>query len=103
DRVSKRGIVGGAGRGSPEVRLVAALLAVGKPVFVDRLQRDVIDSFPAYPYGVLMRVLPPGTQGPSVTEVFDLNERVYAEFALDYPRPGVHDEFATEVHRRYAA
>lgn len=103
DRVSKRGVVGGAGRGSPEVRLVAALLAAGKPVFVDRVQRDVLEAFPAYPYGVVMRVLPPGTSGPSVSEVFDLNERLYAEFALGYPRPGAHDEFATEVHRRYAA
>jgi hypothetical protein len=103
DRVSKRGIIGGAARGSPEVRLVAALLAAGKSVFVDRGQREVLEAFPAYPHGVVMRVLPPGAQGPSVSEVFDLNERLYAEFVLDYPRPGSYDEFATEVHRRYAA
>jgi hypothetical protein len=103
ERVARRGIIGGAGPGSPEVRLVAALLAAGKPVFVDRLQRDVIESFPTYPHGVLMHVLAPGTALPSVHEVFELNERLFAEFTLDYPRPGPDDEFATEVHRRYAA
>jgi hypothetical protein len=103
ERVAGQGIVSGPGTGSPEVRLVEALLARGRPVFVDRLQRDVIAALPSHPYGILIRVLPREAQLPSVREVFELNEALFAHFALDYPRPGPDDEFATEVHERYRA
>ena len=103
DRVAKRGIVAAPGPGTPQQQLAATLLARGRPVFVDRLQREIIEAFPTHPYGVLIRVLPPGAQMPSVPEVFAINEELFARFALDYPRPGPDDEFATEVHRRYSA
>ncbi len=100
-RVAARGIKAAPGPGTPKVQLVATLLARGRPVFVDRLQRDVIAAFPSFPYGVLLRVLPTSARIPDAKEVFELNEQLYASFALDYARPGPHDEFATEVHRRY--
>lgn len=102
ERAAARGIISGPGAGTPKERLVANLLARGRPVFVDRLQRDIIGAFPTYPHGVLMRVLPRGAATPSVIEVLALNESLFAKFALDYPPPGPDDEFATEVHARYA-
>jgi hypothetical protein len=102
ERVAARGIRSGQGTGSPEQRLVASLISRGAPVFVDRLQRDIIGAFATYPYGVLMRVVPQGQQTPSAIDVFTLNENLYARFALDYPLPGPDDEYATEVHRRYS-
>jgi hypothetical protein len=69
--------------GTPLQQVVATMLAKGRPVFVDRLQ-------------------PRGAQVPSVEEVIALNRELYASFVLDDPRPGLEDDYATEVHRRYA-
>lgn len=102
-RVAARGVVSAHSPGTPLVQLVRALLARGTPVFVDRLQRDVIETFPTHPYGILIRVLPEGSALPSVHEVAAMNEAAFARFALDYSWPGPDDEFATEVHRRYSA
>jgi hypothetical protein len=85
------------------VPLAEAVLASGKPLFVDRLQRDVIASFPTHPYGSVIRVYPRGTRLPSVEEVYALNVELYSKFRLDYARPGPDDEYATEVHLRYRA
>jgi hypothetical protein len=101
DRVARQGITSAPGSGSPQVRLVRALLARGTPVFVDRLQSEVATAFSTHPYGILIRVVPPGESPPSPQQVFELNEKLYARFAVDYPLPGPDDEFATEVHRRY--
>ena len=103
DRVSLRGIVAPPGEAPPLVRLGNALLASGKALFVDRSLAASFTTFPTYPYGILIRVLPHGVKPPSVSEVFELNRAIYAKFELDYPRPGPDDEYPTEVHRRYAA
>ena len=63
---------------------------------------EAIAQFPSYPHGILIRVLPPGAPVPSVAEVIALNKQLYAAFVLDDPRPGPDDDYATEVHRRYA-
>jgi hypothetical protein len=102
ERVARQGVVSGPGPGGPEEQLVRHLASRGVPVLVDHLQRDIIRALPTYPYGVLMRVVPPGEKTPTVIEVLALNESLFAKFALDYPRPGPDDEFATEVHARYA-
>lgn len=88
--------------GSPLQQVVVAMHAKGRPVFVDRLQREIISSFPSYPHGILIRVLPPGAPVPSVEEVIAINKQLYASFRLDDPRPGSDDDYATEVRRRYA-
>jgi hypothetical protein len=102
ERVARSGVE--AGPAIPDPRLFAErVLATGRPLFVDRLQREIISTFPSYPYGVLIRVLPRGTQVPSTPEVLAINRDVYARFELGYTRPGPDDEFATEVHNRYSA
>lgn len=102
DRVAARGIRSRPGaESSPKARMVAGLLEQGMPVFIDRLQQDIIREFPTYPHGVLVRVLPQGTRAPDPREAFALNEKLYATFALDYAKPGPDDEFATEAHNRY--
>ena len=83
--------------------LVQTVLASGRPVFVDRLQREVIETFPSHPYGVLIRVYPRGTPIPSVDQVAALNATLFERFELGYARPGPDDEYATEVHERYRA
>jgi hypothetical protein len=102
-RVAAKGVVAARNMpGSPQQQLVATLLATGRPVFVDRLQTEIIASFPTYPHGILIRVLPPGSAVPSVADVIALNKQLYSAFRLDDPRPGSDDDYATEVHRRYA-
>jgi len=102
-RVAAKGIVAANNMpGTPMQKVVGTLLATGRPVFVDRLQTDIIGSFPSYPHGILIRVLPLGAEIPSVEEVIALNKQLYGAFTLDDPRPGPGDDYATEVHKRYA-
>jgi hypothetical protein len=102
-RVAAKGVVAATNMpGTPLQQLVGTLLATGRPVFVDRLQSELIAAFPSYPHGILIRILPLGAQAPGVADVIALNKQLYAAFALDDPRPGPNDDYATEVHRRYA-
>lgn len=102
-RMSAKGVVAAANMpGSPLQQVVGTMLATGRPVFIDRLQTEIIASFPSYPHGILIRVLPRGAEVPSAAEVIALNKQLYASFVLDDPRPGVDDDYAAEVHRRYA-
>lgn len=102
DRAHRRGIL--PLRGASDLRrIVEYNLARGRAVFVDPLQHDIIRTFPAYPYGVLLRVLPRGAAMPSVHDVFLINQQLFATFRVDYPLPKKDDEFAAEVHRRYSA
>lgn len=102
-RVAAKGVVAAGNMpGSPLQKVVGTLVAMGRPVFVDRLQTEVIASFPTYPHGILIRVLPPGTEVPSIPDIIALNKQLYGSFRLDDPRPGSDDDYANEVHRRYA-
>jgi hypothetical protein len=83
-------------------QVAAALVAQGRPVFVDDYAATIVQRLPTYPYGTVFRVLPPGTPRPPIEEVYAINQRVFAQFDLDYPPPGPHDEFATRVHEDYA-
>jgi hypothetical protein len=80
-----------------------ALLAMERPLFVDRSQKTVRDELPSYPYSILIRLLPRHESPPSLQEVVDLNRRLYAEFDLDYPHPRRGDDYAAVAHKRYAA
>ncbi len=84
------------------VHAVEGVLATGRPLFVDASERGVLERFPHYPYGILVRVLPRDAHAPSLDEVLALNKAVYATFRLGYELPGADDEWATAVHRRYA-
>ncbi|MFN0253183.1 MAG: hypothetical protein ACKV2T_40290, partial [Kofleriaceae bacterium] len=84
------------------VPLVEKLLATGRPVFIDRFQLTIVQSFPTYPYGLLFRVLPRGTRTPPTRQVYDENVALFEKFKFGYPLPGHHDEVASEVHNVYA-
>lgn len=88
---------------SDGARLGDALLATGRPAFVDPFLHRVLDAFPAYPFGVLRRVLPRGAAQPTVGEVAAINRDVYRGFDLDYPRPDREDGCPALAHLRYAS
>ena len=80
-----------------------AMLATGRPVFVDRSQHGAIARLPSYPFGTLIRILAPGEHPPPLQEVVALNRRIYESFDLAYPRPGADDDYAAIAHKRYRA
>jgi hypothetical protein len=97
---ASRGLVLPSGDGP---RLGDALLATGRPVFVDRFLHGVLGAFPAYPFGVLRRVVPRGTAPPTAGQVAAINRDVYRAFDLDYPRPDREDGCPALPHLRYAS
>lgn len=83
--------------------LAQALLATGRPVVVDPSLPAVLAAGPSFPFGVLVRLVPPGAPIPTPADVAELNRDLYRDFALDYPYPGLDDGYATVAHHRYAA
>jgi hypothetical protein len=83
--------------------LATALIATGRPVFVDGGLVGILGRFQHYPFGILYRVLPRGTAPPPPGEVAVINRELYRAFDLDYPHPGRDDGFAAVAHRRYTA
>jgi hypothetical protein len=79
-----------------------AVLATGRPLFVDALQKHVLEAFPTYPYGILFRVLPKGSPRPSIREVFAINRDLYAKFQFGYPIPTPDAPWPWHVHERLA-
>lgn len=103
DRLALAGVRIEAQRGGPaSVEQGDALLATGRPIFVDRAQTALLAARPNYPFGVLERVLPRETKPPSLGEIIDLNRELFATFDLSYPRPQRGDDFAAVAHLRYA-
>jgi hypothetical protein len=84
-------------------RLVTALFASGRPVFIEPSKLAALGGFPHHPYGILVRLLPPGTPAPTLDDVVAINKAVYAAFTFGYELPGTDDEWPTAVHLRYAA
>ncbi len=103
ERIARRDIVAPPGEGPDIVRVIDRLLAVGRPVFVEKARAEIIGARPTYPFATLMRVLPANSLTPSIEQVFADNEALFARFDLRYPRPGPDDELATAVHGRYGA
>lgn len=102
DRIAAKGIIVGRGDGVASVRVATAILASGRPLLVDQFERNILENFPSYPYGLLIRALPKGSPQPSLDEVIAINKSLYGRFDLSDPRPGPDDELASEYHRRYA-
>ncbi len=102
ERLAAQGIDVVAGP-QASVQVVAALLARGRAVFVDDLAANVLAALPSYPYGMVFRVLPPGTPRPPIADVFVDNKRLLERCDLDYPLPGPDDGFAATPHAVYAA
>jgi hypothetical protein len=79
-----------------------AVLATGRPLFVDALQKHVLEAFPTYPYGILFRVLPKGSPRPPIREVFAINRDLYAKFQFGYPIPTADAPWPMHIHERLA-
>lgn len=90
------------GEGYASVKLAAAVLEHGDPLFVDSGQKYILDEFPSYPFGPVIRVLPKGTPLPPIDQVRAENQRVVDSYDLAYPKPSAGDGWAAVVHRRYA-
>jgi len=78
------------------------VLATGRPLFVDGYQKHVLEAFPTYPFGILFRVLPKGSERPPIKEVFAINRDLYAKFVFGYPLPPPDAAWPTHVHDRLA-
>ncbi|HET9986873.1 MAG TPA: DUF2723 domain-containing protein, partial [Kofleriaceae bacterium] len=79
-----------------------AVLASGRPMFVDGYQKHVLEAFPTYPYGILFRVLPKGSPRPSIRDVFAINRDLYAKFQFGYAIPRRDAPWPMHVHERLA-
>jgi hypothetical protein len=101
-RLAAQGVAVDMSAGGPApVEEVERWLATGRPVVVDFVQKPAL-TLPSYPLGVLYRVLPRGTQAPSLRDALELQRETFAGFDLDYPRPHADDDFAAVAHERYA-
>jgi hypothetical protein len=80
-----------------------AVLKTGRPLFVDIYEKHVLQAFPSYPFGILLRVLPKGSPRPPIREVFAINRDLYAKFEFGYPLPPRDGAWPTRVHDRLAA
>jgi hypothetical protein len=85
-----------------EVEIAEIVLATGRPLLVNRLQKEIVASFPSYAFGPFVRILPRGAKLPSLGEVVAMNRALFEAYDLDYPVPSVDDEFAMVAHWRYA-
>jgi hypothetical protein len=104
ERLARRGLViDTAEKGPPSVLLAEQILASGRPLLVDTALGNILKEFPSYPYGMMLfRILPRGQPLPSLDEVAALNRTWFAALDLDYPLPGMDDEYATLMHDEYA-
>ena len=92
----------GAKRKVSTLRVAEQLLASGRPVFIDPFQVAIAGALPTYPFGLLFRVLPRGTDPPSIREVFEINKELYARYRFGYVFPSVDDQLAADFHDHYA-
>lgn len=104
ERIERLGVPIGAISGpGASTALATQILATGRPVFIASRRMGVLRDLPAYPYGIVLRVLPKGSALPSLDEVVQLNQQLYSRFDLSAPKPGPDDELAVDVALRYAA
>jgi hypothetical protein len=101
-RLAQQGIeLDTTGRKVSTVDAATQVLAMGRPLFIDRDGAAIARRMPLYPYGVLFRVLPAGEPVPSVAEIFAINRALFDEFDLGYEVPGLDSEYATDMHQQY--
>ena len=87
----------------PSVRVANQILATGRPLFVDAFQGNILKTFATYPYGMVFRVVPPGTPPPSLDDIIAINRDLYSNLHLDYRKPGPDDGYPREIAARYAS
>ncbi len=89
---------------SPEriTSFARGVLATQRPLLVDPALMGLLPGVATYPYGFLLRALPPGTSPPPLADVFALNKTILEGLHLDYPTPSVRDLHAAAMNARYA-
>jgi len=98
DRIARRGIEMPPATPSGGWVVEHALNA-GHRVFVDLKQKDVLAGLPTYPYGAVLAVGTP----PALDDLVALDRGLFGSFLFDYAPPGPDDEYASVIHRHYAA
>jgi hypothetical protein len=78
------------------------ILASGRPLFIDAFQGNIATSFPAYPEGLLYRVLPRGSALPSIDELFEINQQIFERYRFGYEFPHRDDIVPAYFHTAYA-
>jgi hypothetical protein len=101
-RLARRGVPVVLAGAAPIRHVAEQVLALGRPLFAEVLETEVLRALPSAPHGTLFRVLPTGSRGPSLDDVIADNHTVFAAFDLSDPQPGPDDEYPTAVHSRYA-
>ncbi len=66
-------------------KLARALLGTGRAVFWANPPQDKLDGLTRYPYGVTLRVLPPGATRPSLDALMATNARLFDGFTVGTP------------------
>jgi hypothetical protein len=103
DRLARKGIViDTTETEKPSLRVADQILSSGRPLLADMSLGNVLMQFPNYPYGTLFRILPRGSERPTVDKLAEINRDWFAALDLDYPRPSVDDEYPAEIHLGYA-
>ncbi len=82
--------------------LAKLVLDSGRPLLLANVfTQRIVTSFPSYPQGTLIRILPRGHRPPSPSEVRALNTELLGRFRLDYPEPRDPHSWAWHVHQEY--
>ncbi len=102
ERARARGVALDKGEGFASVRVAEAVLASKRPLFVDYRETNLLETYPSFPEGILLHVLPKGSQRPPAEDILALNKAIFDKFELGYELPGKDDEWPTEVHFKYA-
>lgn len=98
DRIARRGVE--MPPGTPSAGwVVEHALRGGRRVFVDLKQKDVLAGLPTYPYGAVLAVGTP----PPLDDLVALDRELFGSFLFDYAPPSPDDEYASVIHRHYAA
>jgi hypothetical protein len=87
--------------GMTKIQIADVALATGRPLFVNRGEREIIGAFPVSAFGPFVRVYPRGSAVPSLDEVVAQNRTLFEHIDLDYAPPGKDDELAMATHYRY--
>jgi dolichyl-phosphate-mannose-protein mannosyltransferase len=101
-RLARRGVPVVLAGPTPIRHVAEQVLALGRPLFAEVLETEVLRTLPSSPHGTLFRVVPAGAHTPSLDQVIADNHTVFAAFDLSDPQPGPDDEYPTAVHSRYA-
>jgi hypothetical protein len=84
------------------LRFAAAVLGAGRPLLVDYRYGRIAHAHQSYPFGMLVRVLPPGEQAPPIAEVVARNAQLFERFGLaSYPVPHRADDWSAHIHWSY--